>query len=135
MVEYPKLARSQSAKDTSMGIQGRDRQIDNIEFNVVDIARSKAFYGSVFDWTFIDYGPTYSEFSDGRMTGGFTTGEPVRTGGPLIILYAQDLESTALRLKAAGATISREVFSFPGGRRFHFIDPDGYELAVWSDAP
>lgn len=116
-----------------MSIQGRDRQIDNIEFNVVDIARSKAFYGSVFDWSFVDYGPTYSEFNDGRMKGGFTTEEPVRLGGPLVILYAEDLYLTQLRLKAAGATISRDIFSFPGGRRFHFIDLDGYELAVWSD--
>ncbi|WP_434649508.1 VOC family protein [Pseudomonas sp. D1-2] len=117
-----------------MGIRGNDRQIDNIEFNVNDISRSKAFYGSVFGWRFVDYGPTYTEFSDGRLTGGFTTGEPVRTGGPLIILYADDLEATQLRLKNAGATISRDVFAFPGGQRFHFIDPDGYELAVWSAA-
>ena len=115
-----------------MGIRGNDRQIDNIEFNVSDIARSKAFYASAFGWSFVDYGPTYTEFSDGRLTGGFTTGEPVRPGGPLIILYADDLEGTQLRLEAAGAIISREVFAFPGGRRFHFIDPDGYELAVWS---
>ncbi|CAN1592425.1 VOC family protein [Pseudomonas sp. B21-028] len=117
-----------------MGIRGNDRQIDNIEFNVSDIGRSKAFYGSVFGWRFVDYGPTYTEFSDGRLTGGFTTGEPVRPGGPLIILYADDLEATQLRLKTAGATISRDVFAFPGGQRFHFIDPDGYELAVWSAA-
>jgi len=74
-----------------MGIRGTDRQIDNIEFNVSDIASSKAFYGSVFGWVFTDYGPAYTEFSDGRAT-----------------------------------------FAFPGGRRFHFIDPDGYELAVWT---
>ena len=115
-----------------MGIRGSDRQIDNIEFNVSDIARSKAFYGSVFGWAFTDYGPTYTEFSDGRLTGGFTTGEPVRPGGPLVILYADDLESTQHRIEAAGAKISRAAFAFPGGRRFHFIDPDGYELAVWT---
>lgn len=109
-----------------------DRQIDNIEFNVSDIARSKAFYGAVFGWTFVDYGPTYTEFSDGRLTGGFTTGEAVRPGGPLVILYADDLEATQHRLEQIGATISRPVFGFPGGRRFHFIDPDGYELAMWS---
>jgi len=115
-----------------MGVRGTDHQIDNIEFNVSDISRSKAFYGSAFGWTFVDYGPSYTEFSDGRLTGGFTTGEPVRPGGPLIILYGDNLEETQRRLIAAGATISREVFSFPGGKRFHFIDPDGYELAVWS---
>ncbi|WP_426219733.1 VOC family protein [Pseudomonas sp. DWRC2-2] len=115
-----------------MSTQGKDRQIDNIEFNVSDIARSKAFYGGAFGWTFVDYGPTYTEFSDGRLTGGFTTGEPVRAGGPLVILYADDLDATQQRLKALGAVITRETFSFPGGRRFHFSDPDGYELAVWN---
>lgn len=114
------------------GYPRKRRQIDNIEFNVGDIARSKAFCGSAFGWTFTDYGPTYSEFTDGRLTGGFTTGEPVRPGGPLVILYADDLAQSQARLEAAGARISRATFAFPGGRRFHFIDPDGYELAVWS---
>lgn len=117
-----------------MANTGHDRQIDNIEFNVSDIARSKAFYGQVFGWEFTDYGPTYTEFSDGRLTGGFTVGEEVRPGGPLIILYADDLAQTQARIEAAGARISHAVFAFPGGRRFHFIDPDGYELAVWSAA-
>lgn len=115
-----------------MAERSNDRQIDNIEFNVADIARSKAFYGQVFGWTFTDYGPTYTEFRDGRITGGFTTGEPVCPGGPLVILYADDLEQTQRRIEAVGARISRAVFAFPGGRRFHFIDPDGYELAVWT---
>lgn len=115
-----------------MGIRGNYRQIDNIEFNVSDIDRAKRFYGAAFGWSFVSYGPTYMEFSDGRLTGGFTTGEPVRPRGPLVILYAEDLIETQSRLKAAGATISREIFSFPGGKRFHFIDLDGYELAVWS---
>ena len=115
-----------------MAQRGADRQIDNIEFNVSDIARSKAFYGAAFGWRFTEYGPTYTEFSDGRLTEGFTTGEPVRPGGPLVILYADDLAATQARVTAAGATVSRDVFDFPGGRRFHFIDPDGYELAVWT---
>lgn len=117
-----------------MGIRGNNHQIDNIEFNVADIARSKAFYGEAFGWTFTDYGPSYTEFSDGRLTGGFTTGEEVRPGGPLVILYADDLVEAQRRVEAAGAgaVISRAVFAFPGGRRFHFTDPDGYELAVWS---
>jgi predicted enzyme related to lactoylglutathione lyase len=117
-----------------MGTRGKENQIDYIELNVLDIAKSKEFYGSVFGWTFVDYGPAYCEFNDGRLTGGFASGEPVRPGGPLIILYADDLEGTEARLRDAGARISREIFSFPGGRRFHFIDPDGYELAVWSTA-
>lgn len=115
-----------------MSTPSNDRKIDNIEFNVSDIARSKAFYGAAFGWTFTEYGPTYTEFSDGRLTGGLTTGGAIRPGGPLVILYADDLATTQARLVAAGATISRETFAFPGGRRFHFIDPDGYELAVWS---
>jgi predicted enzyme related to lactoylglutathione lyase len=116
-----------------MSVRGKDRQIDNIELNVGDIARSKAFYGSAFGWTFVDYGPTYTEFTDGRLTGGFTTGEPVRPGGALIILYADNLAETQRRLIALGAVLTREVFSFPGGSRFHFTDPDGYELAVWTE--
>ncbi|WP_137191811.1 VOC family protein [Stenotrophomonas rhizophila] len=113
---------------------GNDRRIDNIEFNVADIARSKAFYGSVFGWSFTDYGPGYTEFDDGRLRGGFTTGEPVRPGGPLVIVYADDLAATQRRVEAAGAGICRATFEFPGGRRFHFRDPDGYELAVWTAA-
>lgn len=115
-----------------MAQRGTDTQIDNIEFNVSDIARSKAFYGAAFGWRFTDYGPTYTEFSDGRLTGGFTTGEPVRPGGPLVIVYADDLAAAQARVIAAGATLTREAFDFPGGRRFQFTDPDGYELAVWS---
>jgi predicted enzyme related to lactoylglutathione lyase len=116
-----------------MATPGNDRRIDNIEFNVSDITRSREFYGKVFGWTFTDYGPVYCEFSDGRLTGGFTTTGPVKPGGPLVILYATDLADTQRRLEAAGAKIVKPVFSFPGGRRFHFEDPDGYELAVWSD--
>ncbi|MGY4535506.1 putative enzyme related to lactoylglutathione lyase [Pseudomonas sp. TE3786] len=115
-----------------MGTRGHDRQIDNIEFNVADIERSKAFYASVFGWTFTDYGPTYCEFSDGRLSGGFTTGEAVRPGGPLVILYGDDLTATQRRVEDAGGTISKAVFAFPGGHRFQFLDLDGYELAVWS---
>jgi predicted enzyme related to lactoylglutathione lyase len=116
-----------------MGNPGHDRRIDNIEFAVSDIARSREFYGKAFGWTFTDYGPAYCEFSDGRLTGGFAMGSPVNPGGPLVILYADDLADTQRRLEAAGATIVKPVFAFPGGRRFHFLDPDGYELAVWSD--
>jgi len=115
-----------------MGHKGTDRQIDNIEFAVADIARSKAFYGGVFGWSFTEYGPQYCEFTDGRLTGGLTAGTP-KPGGPRIILYADDLAETQVRLEALGARITVETFSFPGGRRFQFQDPDGYELAVWSD--
>ncbi|MBK1665217.1 glyoxalase/bleomycin resistance/extradiol dioxygenase family protein [Rhodospirillum rubrum] len=116
-----------------MDTTGRNRRIDNIEFTVGALERTKAFYGAVFGWTFTDYGPSYCEFTDGRLTGGFTTDGAVRPGGPLVIVYADDLSAIQSRLEAAGAPIIKPIFAFPGGRRFHFHDPDGYELAVWSD--
>lgn len=115
-----------------MSIQDHHHQIDNIELNVSDIARSKAFYGRAFGWSFVDYGPGYTEFRDGRLAGGLTTDGPVRPGGPLVILYSNDLAASERRVLAAGGAISRATFSFPGGSRFHFTDPDGYELAVWT---
>ncbi|MBK1868142.1 VOC family protein [Aestuariivirga sp. YIM B02566] len=118
-----------------MSKQGHDRQIDYVEFNVADIARSKSFYGTAFGWSFTDYGPAYCEFNDGRLKGGLTTTAPVRaSGGPLVILYADDLEAVEASVRRAGGEIRKPIFDFPGGRRFHFSDPDGYELAVWSAA-
>lgn len=111
-----------------------ERRIDNIEFNVADIARSKQFYGQVFDWSFTDYGPAYTEFDDGRLKGGFVADEAVTaTGGALVIVYCSDLADAQQRILAAGGEVVQEVFAFPGGRRFHFRDLDGYVLAVWSD--
>lgn len=119
-----------------MSNKGNNWRIDNIEFCVSDIARSKAFYASVFDWRFTDYGPNYCEFTDGRLTGGLTSlGEVKSGGGPLVILYADDLADTQKRIEAAGGRITIPVFEFPGGRRFHFQDLDGYQLAVWSVNP
>ena len=115
-----------------MAKSANDRCIDYIEMNVKDIERSKAFYGSAFAWTFKDYGPAYCEFRDGRLTGGFTTNVPPTPGGPLVILYADDLPDMQGRVEAAGGRIAKPIFDFPGGQRFHFLDPDGYELAVWS---
>ena len=76
--------------------------------------------------------PTYCEFADGRLTGGFTSGSRPTPGGPLVIMYADDLAGAQSRVEAAGGRISKAIFDFPGGQRFHFLDPDGYELAVWS---
>ena len=112
----------------------KDRTIDYVEFNVADMARSKAFYGAAFGWTFTDYGPDYCEFTDGHMKGGFDATRPVSTGGPLIVLYGDDLGELQQRVEQAGGRIVKPVFEFPGGRRFHFTDPDGYELAVWTKA-
>ena len=109
-----------------------DRRIDYIEFTVADISRSKDFYGKAFGWTFTDYGPNYCEFSDGHMKGGFEVGT-VSPGGPLVVLYGSDLANIRDAVVAAGGTISKPVFEFPGGHRFHFTDPDGHELAVWTE--
>ena len=108
-----------------------DRRIDYVELVVRDIARAKAFYRAAFGWNFTDYGPDYAGFNDGRLDGGFMTGDP-KPGGPLVITYAVDLADAQRRVEAAGGTIVKPAFAFPGGRRFHFTDPDGYELAVWS---
>jgi uncharacterized protein len=116
-----------------MAPSDNDRRIDYIELTVDDIDRSQAFYGKAFGWSFKDYGPDYCEFNDGRLTGGFAKGGKVKPGGPLVILYADDLAGTQRRAEEAGARIVKPIFDFPGGRRFHFEDPDGYELAVWSD--
>lgn len=109
-----------------------DRCIDYIEFAVSDIERAKAFYGSAFGWTFTDFGPEYCEFTDGHMNGGFDGMTPPNPGGPLIVLYGTDLTDLMLRVEKAGGTITKPVFEFPGGKRFQFTDPEGYELAIWT---
>lgn len=118
----------------SVDRSGNDRRIDYVELTVSDIARSRTFYGAAFGWSFTDYGPAYCEFADGRLTGGFAQGEPDPDGGrPLVVLYASDLAAAQRRLENAGARIVKPAFAFPGGHRLHFRDPDGYQLAVWSD--
>jgi predicted enzyme related to lactoylglutathione lyase len=116
-----------------MSQASHNHQIDYIEFPATDLPKIKEFYSSVFGWKFEDYGPDYTSFADGRIAGGFTKEAPLPIKGILVVLYASDLEGTAAKVKAAGATISKEIFSFPGGRRFHFMDPSGNELAVWSE--
>ncbi len=106
-------------------------RIDYLEYAVSSIAESRRFYGEAFGWTFQDYGPDYCEFRDGRLTGGFFHGQP-QPGGALVILYSDDLVASQAAVSRAGGRITKPVFDFPGGRRFHFADPDGYELAVWS---
>jgi hypothetical protein len=103
-----------------------------IEFNVRDEARAKAFYGAIFKWTFIDYGPTYASFTADGVAGGFAKGAPTGGGGPLMVFPVTDLEAALARVKAAGGTITKPIFAYPGGRRFHFRDLDGYEVATWS---
>lgn len=112
-----------------------DRRIDYIEFNASDIERAKAFYVKAFGWKFTDYGPDYTAFEDGRMTGGFTKVEGAKGSGggnPLVVLYANDLAEVSRAVTAAGGTVQEEI-EFPGGRRFYFLDPVGNRLAVWTD--
>jgi predicted enzyme related to lactoylglutathione lyase len=110
-----------------------DRRIDYIEFPVADVAVAKRFYTAVFGWAFTDYGPDYTSFADGRLSGGFRGGEAAVPGGPLVVIYAADLAAAESAVIAAGGRITQPIFAFPGGRRFHFRDPCGHELAVWSD--
>jgi predicted enzyme related to lactoylglutathione lyase len=94
---------------------------------------TKTFYSGVFGWQFTDYGPDYTSFNDGRLSGGFSAVSEGVAGGPLVVIYAADLEDIEAKIKQHGGRIVRETFEFPGGRRFHFSDPGGNELAVWSD--
>jgi uncharacterized protein len=108
-------------------------RIDYIEFPATDIARTKAFYEQAFGWKFTDYGPDYTSFEDGRLSGGFTKEAADAHGGPLVVIYASDLAATEKKVRDAGGTIVKDAFSFPGGRRFHFADPSGNVLAAWSE--
>jgi predicted enzyme related to lactoylglutathione lyase len=112
----------------------RHHAIDYIELSVTDVGEAKRFYGAAFEWRFNDYGPDYAGIrGDGREAGGLRRVESVRPGGPLVVLYSRELEATLAQVRGAGGRIVTEPFAFPGGRRFHFADPSGNELAVWSD--
>jgi predicted enzyme related to lactoylglutathione lyase len=117
-----------------MSNAANDRRIDYIEFPTTDVQSTKRFYNQVFGWEFQDYGPDYTSFHDGRLAGGFTTDAPVQKRGVLVVLYAANLEAIEAKVKEAGGKITKPTFSFPGGRRFHFADPSGNELAVWSES-
>jgi uncharacterized protein len=108
--------------------------IDYIEFTVKSLVEAKRFYTSAFGWAFNDYGPGYAGIrgGDGEV-GGMREGEPGAGGGPLVILYSDDLEGSLAKVREAGGRIVKDPFAFPGGRRFHFTDPSGTELAVWSE--
>lgn len=107
--------------------------IDYIEFTVRDLAVAKRFYTEAFGWSFIDYGPKYAAIKGpDREVGGLFEGDEARAGGPLVILYSDDLERSVEAVTKAGGAILKEPYAFPGGRRFNFSDPSGNELAVWS---
>jgi len=107
-----------------------DGKIDYVEFPGTDLPATKVFYAAAFGWSFTDHGPDYAAFEGEGTDGGFAAEAGAEK--PLVILYAHDLEAMEARVRAAGGTIVKPIFAFPGGRRFHFRDPSGNELAVWS---
>ena len=111
-------------------------KINYVEFPAKDIEETKAFFISAFGWSFVDYGPEYTAFSNEGLDGGFYKSDlsvSTEAGSALIVFYSKDIERTQLKIENAGGTIIKPIFSFPGGRRFHFGDPNGNEFAVWSD--
>jgi uncharacterized protein len=111
-------------------------KINYIEIPVKDITASKAFFGKAFAWGFVDYGPDYAAITGAGIDGGFftsTLSASTEKGSVLVVLYSETLEQTQQSVVANGGKIIKEIFSFPGGRRFHFSDPSGNEYAVWSD--
>lgn len=107
-------------------------KIDYVEFPASDLPATKAFYADAFGWRFTDFGPDYAAMTEG-MDGGFNADAVEQVKTPLIILFATDLEAMEAKVRSAGGTITRPIFSFPGGRRFHFRDPSGNELGVFSE--
>ena len=111
-------------------------EIDYVELTVRDLTAAKRFYAAAFGWQFNDYGPEYAGIKGAKgEVGGLHQAAQARTGGPLVILYSNDLEKTLEAVRTAGGKIVREPFAFPGGRRFQFTDPSGNELGVSSQAP
>lgn len=111
-------------------------KINYLELPARDIDKTKSFFSTVFGWVFADYGPDYIAFSNEGVNGGFYKSDltcSTTNGSVLVVFYSKDLEQTQDKIKAAGGTIIKPIFAFPGGRRFHFSDPNGNEYAVWSE--
>lgn len=114
----------------------RPDKINYLELPSLNPQASKAFFTTVFGWTFVDYGPDYLAFFDAGLEGGFYRAAQVATtaqGGVLVVLKSDNLEQSLAAVEAAGATITKAIFSFPGGRRFQFLEPGGNEFAVWAE--
>ena len=105
-----------------------------LEFPALDLARTQQFYAQAFGWTFQAYGLAYVAFEDGQLAGGFYQAEARAAGGPLVVLWADDLAASQRAVEQAGGVITTPLFADPGGRRFHFTDPSGNELAVCGEA-
>ena len=114
----------------------KHEKINYIELPARDINSAKAFFEKAFGWDFVDYGPEYTCFTNGGIDGGFFKSDlkaSTENGSALVVLYSKDLEDTKSKIEPAGGKIVKEIFSFPGGRRFHFSDPNGNEYAIWSE--
>lgn len=114
----------------------KHEKIDYVEFPSKNFAVTQNFFSAVFDWSFVHYSEFYMAFENAGIDGGFYKSEQTTrtdTGATLVVFYSDDLEATQRRIVAAGGEVVKETFSFPGGRRFHFCDPNGNEYAVWSD--
>lgn len=110
-----------------------NNQINYVEFKANDLEKIKTFYHQAFGWQFTDYGSAYIAFANSGLEGGFEKTDQPIVNGALVVLYHEDLNSIKSKIVQAGGTITIDIFAFPGGRRFHFTDPTGNELAVWSD--
>jgi len=110
-------------------------KLNYVEFPASNIPATKRFFEKAFGWSFQDFGPEYSAFTDQGIDGGFYKSEltsNTANGAALLVLKSDDLEHTQSVVESSGGKISTAIFSFPGGRRFHFIEPSGNEFAVWS---
>ncbi|MBT8109393.1 MAG: VOC family protein [Gammaproteobacteria bacterium] len=111
-----------------------NNRIDYVEIPVTDLEATREFFSSLFGWSFQEWGDEYMSFNDGRLDGGFRhSEEPAPSTGVLLVFFSDDLERDVERVKDLGGTISQDIFSFPGGRRFHFVDPVGTEYAMWAE--
>lgn len=115
----------------------KDNQIDLVEFpasSAVELKAAQDFYGKAFGWSFRDWGGEYIDTEDSGVPSGINAADQsARPVKPLAVIYAKDLEAAKAKVSQSGGVITKDIFSFPGGRRFHFTDPAGNELAVWSE--
>lgn len=111
-------------------------KINYVELPASDFEATRAFFGEVFGWTFKAWGEEYLAFHNAGLDGGFYRSKLQSTtanGAALVVFYSEKLEETQAKIEQAGGKIVLEIFDFPGGRRFHFSDPNGNEFSVWSD--
>ncbi len=111
-----------------------DARIDYVELpSATAHELTRAFYSKAFGWAFTNYGPTYSATTNGTTDLGLQGGPADGLSAPLPVIRVDDLERVFEAVTKAGGIVAKPIFAFPGGRRFHFIDPGGNELAVWSE--